>query len=67
MGKGFEFRVYTSEDKEYQDRLRNPSKEPHRCDDRLEDLCRAVAQWGSLAQISQAWRIAWACLKSEEG
>jgi hypothetical protein len=31
MGKGLEFKLYTGADAEYQDRLKNPKREPHRC------------------------------------
>jgi hypothetical protein len=41
-----------------------------RCDDRIEDFCRALLHSNhleSLDNLKAAWGTLWACLKSDEG
>jgi hypothetical protein len=70
MGRGFEFKVYDSSDPDYQARQHNVAREPLRCDDRVEDFCLVLLKGSHISDTSelrQAWRLLWACLRSEEG
>eukprot|EP00878_Enallax_costatus_P008489 GHUV01008873.1.p2 GENE.GHUV01008873.1~~GHUV01008873.1.p2 ORF type:complete len:121 (+),score=26.40 GHUV01008873.1:327-689(+) len=64
---GFEFKVYTGKDEEFRKRLKDPNKTPHRCDDRVTDLCRCIVAWESLENLKQTWRVMWECVASEPG
>ncbi|WIA11889.1 hypothetical protein OEZ85_011974 [Tetradesmus obliquus] len=70
MGKGLEVKFYTGADPEYQAGLKDLTKKPLRCDDRIEDFCRVVLHSNhleSLDNLKTAWGTLWACLRSEEG
>lgn len=64
---GWEFKVYTGNSEEYQNRLRNQKRTPHRCDDRVTDFCRCIVAWESTANLKQTWRVMWDCVLSEPG
>lgn len=64
---GWEFKFYTDKDKDYQERFKDNVPKPHRCDDRVIDLCRCVVAWDSMENVKRTWRVLWDCVVSEPG
>jgi len=64
---GLEFKVYTGDKRVADKDFRNP--QPHRCDARVEDLCRVLAGgWGQLRENAPtAWHNLMECYRSETG
>lgn len=65
---GLEVKVYTGSD-QAATREKYQNVQRHRCDARMEDLCRSLAAgWSEMREnVPQAWRNMRECYAAEEG